>query len=470
MKIMFKITVQMLRRTCLSIQFLCTPLFCLYIFLGTSSYANTSVSPLPKRVFVYSINEEITPIVLRTFSRAMLQAENLHADYFILELNTYGGLLDVADSLRTKILNSSIPVYAFINHNAASAGALIAISCDSIYMVANGTIGSATVVDQDGKPLPDKYQSYMRALMRVTASAHGRDPKIAEGMVTPNNYLKDVADTGKIIAMTAAEAKQHNYCNAIVANLNDLLAAAKISSPKISYFQSSWIDAFISFLMNPIVNSLLLFLMLAGIYFEFQHPGLGLPLLTGLIGAFFYFMPLYIDGLAANWEIAVFIAGLALLLLEIFVFPGHGIWAITGIILMIAGLTLSLLRNFDFNFDYSGFDTLLLALLRVSVIMLLLILYFIFFGARVFQSKRFSKIVLQDTQLDTKAFVMNVHSHQDLIHQTGIARTPLRPAGSILINGEPYDAVSDGTYILKDEEVVVTGVKGSYLIVRKNNG
>src|SRR5580698_4167655 len=102
MKIMFKITAQMLRRNHFRLKFLCPFFFCLYTFLGTAAFA---VSPVQKKVFVYSINEEITPIVLRTFSRAMVQAENEHADYFILELNTYGGLLDVADSMRTKILN-----------------------------------------------------------------------------------------------------------------------------------------------------------------------------------------------------------------------------------------------------------------------------------------------------------------------------------------------------------------------------
>src|SRR3546814_5574247 len=98
-------------------------------------------------------------------------------------MNTYGGLLNAADSIRTRLLESPVPVIVYINNNAASAGALIALACDSIYMHPGATIGAASVVNESGEVLPEKYQSYMRSMMRATAEVQGRDPHIAEAFV-----------------------------------------------------------------------------------------------------------------------------------------------------------------------------------------------------------------------------------------------------------------------------------------------
>src|SRR5210317_890839 len=124
-------------------------------------------------IYKFDIKEQIAPPVVRTTQRAFAEAKEVGADLILIHMNTYGGLVDAADSIRTRILNSDIPVYVFIDNNAASAGALIAIACDSIYMSPVSSIGAATVVDQTGKPVPDKYQSYMRSWMRSTAEANG---------------------------------------------------------------------------------------------------------------------------------------------------------------------------------------------------------------------------------------------------------------------------------------------------------
>ncbi|HYW96993.1 MAG TPA: nodulation protein NfeD, partial [Bacteroidales bacterium] len=135
-------------------------------------------------VYKFDIKEEIAAPVWRITQEAFRDAYEKKADVIIIDMNTYGGLVDKADSIRTKILNSTIPVYVFINDNAASAGALISIACDSIYMKPGAKIGAATVVNQTGQAMPDKYQSYMRATMRATAEAHGKDTIITNGDTT----------------------------------------------------------------------------------------------------------------------------------------------------------------------------------------------------------------------------------------------------------------------------------------------
>jgi membrane-bound serine protease (ClpP class) len=160
-----------------------------------------------KLVYKLNIKKEITRATWRQTNQAFQYADSLNADVFLIHMNTYGGTVVDADSIRTRILQSEIPVYVFIDNNAASAGALISIACDSIYMRPGGSIGAATVVNQTGQAMPDKYQSYMRSTMRATAEAHGkdtviiandtiynwrRDPKIAEAMVDQRVFIEGV--------------------------------------------------------------------------------------------------------------------------------------------------------------------------------------------------------------------------------------------------------------------------------------
>lgn len=138
------------------------------------------------KVYKYDIKEDIArPAVYKT-QKAFEEADSLGADLVLIHMNTYGGAVDAADSIRTRILQSKIPVMVFIDNNAASAGALISIACDRIYMRTGSNMGAATVVDATGQVVPDKFQSYMRSTMRSTAEAKGRDPEIAQAMVDPS--------------------------------------------------------------------------------------------------------------------------------------------------------------------------------------------------------------------------------------------------------------------------------------------
>ncbi len=188
-------------------------------------------------IYKYEMTEQIAPAIWRITKKSFEEAKKLGADYILIHMNTYGGLLDAADSIRTMILNSPIPVFVFIDNNAASAGALIAIACDSIYMRPGGSIGAATVVDQTGKPVPDKYQSFMRSLMRATAEAHGkdtiiegndtitkwhRDPRMAEAMVDPSIYIEGIIDTGKVLTLTTEEAIRYGFCEGKAENIKEV--------------------------------------------------------------------------------------------------------------------------------------------------------------------------------------------------------------------------------------------------------
>ncbi|OQX72502.1 MAG: serine protease, partial [Bacteroidetes bacterium 4484_249] len=244
--------------------------FIILLLIGLLSFGLSAQNDTSKvyKVYQYNIDEEIAPPVWRKTKEAFQEANEINADLILIHMNTYGGLLDAADSIRTKILKSEIPVYVFIDNNAASAGALISIACDRIYMVPGANIGAATVVDQTGKPLPDKYQSYMRSMMRSTAEASGRDPQIAQAMVDPKIYVEGISDTGQVLTFTASEALKHGFCEGIADSQKEVLKLAKIDNYVVVKQQFTAIDKIIHFLINPMVSGILIMMIMGGIYFE----------------------------------------------------------------------------------------------------------------------------------------------------------------------------------------------------------
>jgi len=420
-----------------------------------------------QKVYVFEINEDIFKNALRLVNNAMEEADLLKCDIVLIKLNTFGGELNSADSIRARLINANQRTLVWIQHNAASAGALIALACDSIYMRADAKIGAASVVDQEGNVLADKFQSYMRGMMRSTAEQNGRDPKIAEGMVTPNAYLPEIADTGKIITLTAKEALQYDYCDGIVESMDEVLKMAHVSNYKIIQHKTTWIDGVLAFLLNPFVNGILLMLILGGIYFEFQHPGAAFPILTAAVAAVLYFAPLYLEGLAEHWEILLFIIGIGLVILEFFVVPGFGVPGIAGISLIIGGLTLALLRNVSLDFSMTAPTDVLIALLRVILPLGIGFFLFLAFGPKLFQSRFLKGFVLTDTQEKSVGYIEKPDELKKLIGKNAIAITSLRPSGSIELDGDRYDAMADVTLVNAGEKVRVIDVSGNILVVRK---
>jgi membrane-bound serine protease (ClpP class) len=418
-------------------------------------------------VYQFDIKEEIAPPVWHKTKKAFEQAKEMKADLIFIHMNTYGGLLDAADSIRTSILNSAIPVWVFIDNNAASAGALISIACDSIYMRSGASIGAATVVDQTGKPMPDKYQSYMRSMMRSTAEATGRDPNIAQAMVDPAIYIPGIIDTGKVLTFTASEAMKYNFCDGIAESVEGVFKIANIKDYKIVEQHLTVADRIIRFLINPVVSAILIMVIIGGIYFELQTPGIGFPLAAAVLGAILYFMPLYIEGLAEHWEIIIFIVGLILLGLEIFVIPGFGVPGITGIILIVAGLTLSMTGNHGFNFGKVELEGLIRSFFIVIIAAFTALVLSFYFGKRLLTTTTFGHFALDSVQNAAEGFSSSDVAYKNMLGITGIAYTILRPSGKIKIGEDIYDATAETGYIEKGTPVKVTGYQTSQLIVKK---
>ena len=459
-------------------------LFCFsFIYLSAFSKTVKHEDKISEKVILkFDIKEKISPGVWRKTKQAFEEAKEKKAYAFLIHMNTYGGTVLDADSIRTKIINSPIPVYVFIDNNAASAGSLISISCDSIYMHKGASIGAATVVNSTGQKMPDKYQSYMRSIMRATAESHGcdtiitgqdtifkwlRDPKIAEAMVDESIFIPGVIDTGKILTFTPTEAIKYGFCEGTAEDITEVLNHIGINNYKIVSYKPSFLEKVIDFLINPVVSGIIIMLMIGGIYFELQSPGIGFPLAIALLAAVAYFAPLYLEGLAAHWEIMLFIGGLILIALEIFVIPGFGIAGISGIILVFTGLILSLLNNVDLDFRWINPDKIFTALATVTVSSFTGFLISLILGKKLFTSDSgiFKNFSLHDIQDKEKGFISVDPNLKNLVDKTGEAYTVLRPSGKVIIEGKIYDALSNWGMIDKGEKIKVVKVETVQLYV-----
>jgi membrane-bound serine protease (ClpP class) len=466
----------------------------LFLLFLTLTYAYSNLSAKPKRdqiwqkkvnILTFHIDKEIGPAMWRITQKAFNEASTQKSDLVIIEMNTYGGALDAADSIRTKVLNSPVPVYVFINNNAASAGALISIAADRIYMRDGASIGAATVVNQTGAALPDKYQSFMRSMMRSTAEAHGkdtvitnkdttlrwyRDPLIAEAMVDPRTYIPGVNDTGKVLTFTTEEAIRHGYCEGKANTIQEVIKAAGIENHTLYEFKPTRLEKLIGFLVSPAVSGFLIMLIVAGIYFELQSPGIGFPLILAACAAVLYFAPLYLEGLANHWEIIIFIIGLVLIAIEIFAIPGFGVTGISGIILVVVGLSLAMINNRGFHLE-PGVSLLMVvrSLFIVISSMAVSLGLSIYLSGKLLKSSAFDRIALKAELTSTHQQPVVVE-FDSLIGQLGITATMLRPSGKVQIGEEVYDAVSEFGYIEKNESVkVVRHSSGQIYVVKFKN-
>ncbi|HRY33083.1 MAG TPA: NfeD family protein [Bacteroidales bacterium] len=421
----------------------------------------------PAKVLVFPVKEMIAPPIWHKTKKAWAYAKEEGVDLILIHMNTYGGMLESADSLRTLFLQSDIPVWVFIDNNAASAGALISIACERIYMRQGASIGAATVVNQEGEKMPDKYQSYMRSMMRATAEARNRDPDIAEAMVDPSRKVTHLVDSGKVLTLTASEAMKLGFCDDIGENVDEVLKKGGIPRYEIRTFRLTALDKLIAFLVHPAVSGLLILIIVAGIYFEFQSPGAIFPIVAALIAVALYFAPLYLEGLAAHWEIIVFFIGLILIAVEIFVIPGFGVAGISGIFLVIASLTLAMINNLVFDFSPVDGNAFLRSFFIVVIAMFTSIVGSLLLSRKLFTSNLFGGLALNTTEDSADGYIAADSALARLVGAEGKARSILRPGGKVIVEGEIYDAVAETGYIDPGESIVVLRYDKTQLVVRK---
>ena len=396
--------------------------------------------------------------------RSIEAAVEQEADVILFDVDTFGGLVDAADKIRKSILDTPIRTVAFIDKNAASAGALISLACDEIYMAEGASIGAATVVEgTGGEKASEKMQSYMRGLMRATAEANGRNPAIAEAMVDESIVVEGISEAGKLLTLSHAEAERVGISDGTFRGRAELYAAMEWSTSGTLDITETWEESFLRFLANPVVSGILMLMMMSGLYFEFQTPGFGFGGAAALTGAALFFAPLYIMGLAESWEIVLFGVGVLLMIAEIFVIPGFGVPGVLGLVLMVFSLGASLVGNVGLEFPETEQINRAIWVLVLSIGTFIVMLFSI--GRSLPQNNRLRFLVLSDTAgsvNDPEEAARNL----DLVGKTGTSLTPLRPSGTAMIDGKRVDVSTEGEFIEAQEPIEVMRATGNRVTVR----
>lgn len=436
--------------------------FCCFpsVHASETSPADTLQDASERAVFYrIRLDADIDKAAERLVSKGLQKAQEVGADYVLLDLDTYGGAVDAADSIRSAILQCPVPVIAYVNLQAASAGALISIACDSIYMKPGSSIGAATVVDQTGKVMPDKYQSFMRGMMRSTAQVTGRDPKIAESM----------CDTAHVLSLTPEEAVAAGYCEGICSSIDEVAATVSQGSYVIENMHLTWIEKLVQILLNPILQSIFLMMIIGGIYVEIRTPGIGLPLLTAVIGALLYFSPLYAEDLAQNWEILLFVIGLILVGLEIFVFPGFGVSGIAGIVSIVVALAFAMVDN-DLLVTWDGKLDLKPVFLPVGIVIISAFVGLtggVLLVRKLYSTRSFDYIALRKSLDEKEGYVGVPQVENDLIGHEARVFADMMPSGKVVCEGRIYEATMTYGFAVKGETVRIVRVEQGRLYCEK---
>lgn len=429
--------------------------------LAILSFSNFYVAQ--DKVYVAEIEGMIDLGLAPYVKRVVEEADQNAAKALIFKINTFGGRVDAATQIKDAIINAKVKTIAFIDKRAISAGALISLSCDKIVMVPGASIGATTVVDQSGQKQSEKNQSYMRAEMRATAERTGRRTDIAEGMVDETVVVEGLVDSTKLITLTSEEALRYGIADSVIADFNLFLEAYNLQDAEVVSLDSNWAEDLIRFINNPIITSIILMVALVGMFTEIKTPGWGLPGTAAVIALALFFGAGYILELASIIEIVIFIAGVILLITEIFVVPGFGLFGAAGIILIIGSLFLGLISDFPLV----DWGMIQMATIQLAAAFILAIIFVYFLLKTLPKSHIWNKLVLQRNIEAGSGYTSDVKL-KELLGKKGKALTDLRPSGAAIIENGRFDVVTNGEYINKGTKIVVIYEEGSKVIVEKS--
>jgi len=406
--------------------------------------------------------------------RGIIEAEENNAQFILFDIETFGGRVDAATRIKDAILSSKIPTIAFVNRRAISAGALISLSCDSIYMAIGGTIGAATAVDQSGKKASEKVISYMREEMASTAEANNRNRDVAAAMVDEEleiSFIMDVSgDTltvkdvsgfksGKLITLSTELALRLKIADRTFETRTEILDYLLPSGWEVVEVKVSWSEQLVRFLTSPTVAPLLMSLGLLGLFFEIKSPGFGFPGAFGLICLGLFFGSHLLVGLADVFEIILLISGIALILLEVFVVPGFGITGISGIALILYSMYKMLLAPHPGPGE--GWE----AYYGMNIGIIVMFITGIIFFKALTKSNLYHKFIPISSQKKSDGFSIS-KGYDQLKGKTGKTISKLRPSGKALIDGKEYQVMSHGEFIEAGADVLVDGVDENQILVK----
>ncbi len=431
-----------------------------------------------KRPLVYQIpiEKQIEPALLYVIRRGVTEAKHEKAAAVVFVMNTPGGGVNEAREIISLIGQIDVPVYTFVEKDAYSAGAIIALSTRHIYMAPGSVIGAATPlmmspfggIEKMPEAVEEKMTSAVAALVRAAAEQGGHDPQLGEAMVRRElGYTAGtnvLSKAGKLLTLTASEA-EGILSEGTVKDVAAMLEKAGLPNAEIKILTVTPAEKIARFIAA--FAPILLMLGLGGIYIEIKTPGFGLPGILGTAALVLFFFGHHIAGLAGLEDVILFIIGFALLFIEVFVTPGFGVLGISGIVLILVSLFNAMTWKIPGHFLPSFNDsTLQLAIGNLALGMVGTAVLGFFAGKYLPKSRIFYPMVLGQ-QTDRAEGFTAAHDRSDLLGKEGIAEMNLRPAGRGLFGSERVNILTRGEFIDKGSAVRVIETSGSHIVVEK---
>jgi len=440
------------------------------LFMGFLLLSHSSLFGYPERdVYVIPIRGVIDLGLSSFVRRAVREAKEKEAQCIILELETFGGRVDAATEIRDALFEGDINTIAFVNRRAISAGALISLACRHIVMAPGSTIGAATpVVMAPGatktQPTDEKTISYVRKEFKATAERNNHPTTLAEAMVDPDVEIKGVIEKGKLLTLTTEEALKLKLAEHKVSKIGEILTLYGLEKGQVVRTSTTWSEKLVRFLTHPVVSGLLLTFGLLGIFFELRMPGWGVSGTIGLVCLALFFGAQYMVGLAQWIEPVLFLLGGVLLALEILVIPGFGIAGVSGVLLIVASLFLSLVKG---PLPKTPVDISRLLQATYVVAASLIATFLVATLSFRFMPKfpLLSKLILTSEEKREKGFRSAPVELEKFIGKQGMTLTMLRPVGKAQFGDTILDVVSEGELIEKGKQVKVMKVEGNRIVV-----
>ena len=452
----------------------------LLLSIGLLGFVYPVESPsngVPK-ILVVSIDGEID-LGIASYVRRMV--ERAHAEtftYVVLEINSPGGRLDAAIQIKDSIIESQTPVISFVNREAFSAGALIALATNKIFMAPGSVLGSAAPVDGQGVESGEKIVSAVRKEFKSLAELRGRRPDVAEAMVDKSVVVEGLVENGKLLSLTAEEALEWGYAEDLIHNLSEIETALNLKGSQVVYTSPTLIESLVRFFTSSSIASLLISLGLLGIMIEFMSPGFGLPGIIGVLLLALFFWGHMLAGLA-GWEGVILVAlGIVLVGIEILIVPGFGVLGIIGIGMFLSGIFISLVGEGSMAKDYQRAGFLLLQTFILVVVGTFLALRFLpkrrlFQGLVLDATMRAGHGIDEPTKVpsgdlrDGSRVRASVSQNGPLYGSEGKAVTDLNPSGVIVVGNVRVDVVTESNFVSKGSFVTIIRDEGYRRVVRK---
>ncbi|MEF8719095.1 MAG: NfeD family protein [Candidatus Accumulibacter necessarius] len=399
-------------------------------------------------------------------ARVLDEATQAGAAALILDIDTFGGRVDAAVQIRDTLLDANIRTVAFVNKRAISAGALIALSAETIAMANGGTIGAAAPVQvgmpgAQALPVQEKTASYVRKEFGATAEARKRPQNLAEAMVDADVEVAGIIEKGKLLTLTTEEALKHRVADFRADKLDGVLKQLGLAEAQVRTASPHWAEELVRFLTHPVVSSLLISVGMLGIMVELRTPGFGVAGGLGIGSLALFFYGHWLVQLAGWEELLLAAVGLVLLAIEIFVTPGFGVVGALGIAALLGGLALSMVGAGDTAATIVAAGSRIVISLVVALLAGLVLLRF-------FPRLPFARRLVLDANLGTgPAHGSAPESDQRWLGRQGIAASMLRPAGIAEIDNQRVDVVADGVLIDAGERIEVMRVDGNRIVVRR---